>query len=810
VSALRHGPSGACLGIGVVFGVLGCGGDGWSAGKATADPLVGTVVQAEAAADPPPCPPGRRDYGDGACRLAHPCLDDDPCGPTRTCWNDGRGRATCGACRDGFIPDPTATDPDPDPDPDPGAGGSADGDAACVPDPGPHDHVGPARAGRESLMLWDGTMYRPRFLRGIDLGVGVPGHRPADLAISRDQYRRWIAQMGEAGFDTVRVLTLHPPRFYEELRRYNAAHPDAPLFLVQGVWLGESETGPDGDLHAATDAFDAEIERVVDAIHGDAEIPERAARGWGRFSADVTDWTIAILIGREVFAHEVLATDRSHPDDRRFEGQAFTLTDGNPASVWVAARLDHVVAYERARFGTERPVGFSNWLELDPLDHPTEPDSSRKDVAAIDLAALEATDAPAGHFVSFHAYPHYPHFVNDDPGYRTYADALGPNSYLGLLDDLRRHYRGKPVIIAEYGIPSSWGLTKRAHSGMHHGGHTETAQGVLAARMLRNIFATGLAGAFYFHWMDGWFKRIWMLEERTFPASRLALWPDLTNPQQCYGLVAFEPPGPDWGAAGTTNSRVDGRVTVVQGAATADAFHVEVTVDPPLADGERVTVAFDTHGDDLGALVLPGGEESGGRRVELALSYVANEDTARLEVIGPYDLQGIPAGTLPEGSLGRSVPMIGGDWRVLRWTTSVERCTADGADCFPGHAEPVGRLRARRAGVHPPSSQDAVIVDGGTVRVRVPWTFLQLTDPSRRMVFADDPTTPGWDAVETPGIAVVVTVADRAGRNAPVVGRGETDRIGWATWDVPPPTTERFKAGAETFFEAVRALPPVR
>jgi hypothetical protein len=729
-------------------------------------------------ARPSACAPGFRPYGDGACRPSNPCLLEDPCSPSRSCWNDGEGHATCGECRDGFVAVP----------------------GGCAQDDGPQDYIGPARAGRDSLMLWDGTRYRPRFLRGVDLGVGVPGETPGTLAIDREQYRRWFDRMREGGLDTIRVYTLHFPRFYEELRRHNLAHPEAPLHLIQGVWLRESATEPDHDLYRATEAFDAEIEAIVDAIHGAADVPERRGHGWGVYEADVSDWTIGVLVGREIFTREVEATDRLHAEDRRFEGEAFTLEDGNPSSAWMAARLDRIVAHDRSTYGTERPVAFSNWLELDPIEHPTEPDASGKDRTSIDLSTLDATRAPAGHFISFHVYPYYPHFVNEDPGYRTYADELGPNSYLGILDDLRNHYRGKPLIVAEYGVPSSWGLAKHADSGMHHGGHTEMEQGAHAARMLRNIFDTGLAGALYFHWMDGWFKRIWVLEDRTFPARRLPLWPDLTNPQQNYGLLAFDPEP----VALSEPAAGEGLVSSLRGGANAEGVELEIALRRPLEAGERVTVGFDTYGDTLGASVLPQGVEVT-RRVELALTHVAGTEGALLEVIGPYDLLGIPRGALPAHSLGRSVELGDVDWRVLTWNTAVDRCSDDGRLCFPRWETPVGNLRARTVGVQEATSQDAVTVDGDRVHVRVPFTFLQFTDPSRRAVFDDDPGTPEWDATTTEGVAFAVAV-DVDGE---VLGRGVTERIGWPLWDEAPATTERLKAGAETFFDAVRALPRV-
>ncbi len=81
------------------------------------------------------------------------------------------------------------------------------------------------------------------FLPGINLGATTPGHQPGELAIAASDYRRWFTEMGELGLRAVRIYTIHPPAFYTELARYNAAHPDAPLYLLQGVYLPD-ETYP--------------------------------------------------------------------------------------------------------------------------------------------------------------------------------------------------------------------------------------------------------------------------------------------------------------------------------------------------------------------------------------------------------------------------------------------------------------------------------------------------------------------------------------------------------------------------------------
>ena len=250
------------------------------------------------------------------------------------------------------------------------------------------------------------------------------------------------------------------------------------------------------------------------------------------------------LIGRELEAFEVVANDRQHPEVVAYEGKHLRLDPATPTAAWVAGHFDYAVGYERERYATTRPVGWSNRTELDPLHHPTEPASSRKDVVTLNLSGIDPFDAPARHFESFHAYPSWPNFVHEDPGYRATRDADGVNPYFGYLQELCAYYDGVPALITEFGVPSSWGRAKFSYGGFHHGGLSEAEQAALGARMARNIFDAGCGSAIYFHWMDGWFKRNWIVANRAFPGDRLPYWHDLTNPEQSYGMLAFDPVAP--------------------------------------------------------------------------------------------------------------------------------------------------------------------------------------------------------------------------------------------------------------------------
>ncbi len=86
----------------------------------------------------------------------------------------------------------------------------------------------------------------------------------------------------EAGYNAVRLYTLHFPWFYEELRQFNLDHPGNPLLLLQGVWLEEQEVYT--DLNNLSAEFDQEIREVVSAVHGDINIDTRFGKAHGSFA----------------------------------------------------------------------------------------------------------------------------------------------------------------------------------------------------------------------------------------------------------------------------------------------------------------------------------------------------------------------------------------------------------------------------------------------------------------------------------------------------------------------------------------------
>lgn len=657
-------------------------------------------------------------------------------------------------------------------------------------------YIGDFKSGTDYLQVWDGRRYVPIFLKGMNLGRGIPGAFPGDFAIKHDDYLRWFEQMGQMGINVLRVYSLHAPAFYDALAEFNCANPDKVIYLMQGVGLpNDPELGNEEllDLHHATAGFDELIDEAIDCIHGNATLPERKRRPKGEFKTDVSRWTIGMLIGREIVSDEVAATDRIHADETSFHSASLDLAHGNPTSVWVTARLAHTIEYEQNKYGVTRPAGFSNWLETDPLRHRTEGSRSRKDTTTIDTSAVTTPGAPAGLFASFHVYPYYPDFMSEDPDYQAFAsDEYGSNSYRGYLHELRAYHEGKqPVIVGEFGVPTSWGNAHFSSNGMHHGGHSEEMQAKFTKRMVESIYGEKLAGAVYFAWMDEWFKSCWITKDLAYPADHYPKWHDLANPQQAYGVLAYDLGKPKYDAFPKTDG--PGRVKTIETFADAEFYWVRLTLTKPLEDGESFTMGYDTYRDDLGESLLPDGSRTK-RRNEFALAVTAPA-TANLRVAKPYDMYGFQVKM--SYSHQQSIASDIGAWVDIKRSTSNPHGSDDGLFTFAGLDHVYGKLVARRAST-PASSLDAVVIDGPTVEIRVPWTMIQVADPTTFSVVHDDPKTPEFESEVTEGIAVSVAI------DGEIL---ETNRRIWPTWRGAPKYTERYKPAAQALAESFAKIP---
>ncbi len=59
----------------------------------------------------------------------------------------------------------------------------------------------PFKAIGDYFSVWDGKDYTKLFLKGMNLGISVPGTLPGELAASSEQYARWFEQIKSIGYN---------------------------------------------------------------------------------------------------------------------------------------------------------------------------------------------------------------------------------------------------------------------------------------------------------------------------------------------------------------------------------------------------------------------------------------------------------------------------------------------------------------------------------------------------------------------------------------------------------------------------------
>ena len=715
-----------------------------------------------------------------------------------------------------------------------------------------------ARTGYRRLEVPDGLGgWKSLWIKAVNIGAALPGKHPSEFPPDDSTYERWLSLVSEMGGNAVRVYTIHPPHFYRALERWNNEHPQRPLWLLHGVWTELPPGAHSGDYDDPVWAgeFRAEMQHVVDLLHGHALIRARAGHASGRYAADVSRWTLGYIIGREWEPYSVLDYTKRHPRVTAYEGRYVSVQGGNAMDAWLARFCDALTTYEMQRYNAQRPVAYTNWPTLDPLTHPTEstrseeaaiqhrrgevmPEGSHEydnDAIGLDGAKMRASAAfPAGVFASYHAYPYYPDFLVLDSGYARAASAEGSSAYFGYLRALVDHFGSMPLVISEYGVPSSRGIAHVQPQGWNHGGHSETQQAAIDARLTKEIFESGAAGAGLFALIDEWFKKNWIVVEFEQPLERKRLWLNPLDAEEHYGVIAMR--------AGMQDSAivVDGQRTDWRGAVPLyardspapnsphdplrlDAFFVRsdeayiyLRLDVGAVDWARAgyLIGIDTYRRDLGDRVLP----RTGTRAPVGLEFVVDlhgPEGSHLLVDHPYN----PYTRLPIlGSNPRRTMQVyhrpfrtrannSGVWDTLFIDTNRRRFGRDGTEYLSRGYDRNLLLHARQT----ENSLADWFADPatGTIEVRLPWGMLNVLDPSSHRVLFAPPAALHPQGVETDGFRFVIQSYDpshpaSSGQRFP---RARTaDEFAppplwtWRGWEQP-----RWYAERKPLFNAMRA-----
>lgn len=625
----------------------------------------------------------------------------------------------------------------------------------------------------------------PVYLKGVNLGFGTPGKFPTEFPEEERFYLEWFDSIGRMNANVIRVYTLLPPQFYSALKKFNKGRPfDQKLFLIQGIW---AELPPDHDFRAAhyLEEVKKEIENAVGIIHGRAKIEKRFGHAHGIYRNDVSDYVMGFIFGREWEPPDVVAYNRIGKDTA-FTGKRLAIENATPMEAWLTWMLDHLVGYELEEFKVSRPVAFMNWPPLDPLYHPSEatleeevalrrkageylPDRDfskafDEDAASLDETKIQVLDKAfrGGIFSSYHVYPYYPDFLRNDKKYSEASPAGVSPYYFNYLKELKSRYRNMPLLISEYGVPTSRGVARFHPAGLDHGGHNEEEQARILKELTLSIKEAGSAGGIVFSWIDEWFKSNWMTRASE---ENDQLWYNAQDPEEAYGVVAAAPThgGKLQGEAGSwkgsalvyskdsspltpMNDGANPGRTIKRLFADSDAGYLYLRMDVGgEIDWSRAAyiIAIDLYSDDEGDHLLP---FSTGYRSPVGFEYaiLLHGDRSRVvvddklaRIVFDASLKKLPGLTgYKENPVFGSVYNENGLFSDII-VTHRRRFGRDG-EIYPETFYNASALR--QGSIKEDSLADFYYSkEHGTIEIRLPWGLLGVADPSAlRFIYSSD------------------------------------------------------------------------
>ncbi len=631
---------------------------------------------------------------------------------------------------------------------------------------------------------WEGFL-----MKGVNIGVALPGKFPAEFSMSMEEYLEWLILIGKMEANTIRTYTILPPEFYNAFAQYNLLHHDKPLYLLQGVWatIPETHNYLDADY---TRAMQKEITDVIDVLHGNAVLKPKKGKAHGIYSTDVSQYVAGILFGREWEPDGVVKTNHQNTSDH-FQGHFIGVHYGTPMEVWLARMMDFIVLYETMTYSMQHMVSFVNWLPLDPLFHNTEFIENERvreydnDLEYVDFMNFHASPVFfPGIFASYHVYPYYPDFIYLDPKYAGYLNEEGEeDNFRAYLSELKVHHQGMPLVIAEYGLPSSRGNSHQTPSGLDQGGHDELSHAHLNSRLTRNIFKSGCAGAIYFEWADEWFKHNWLVMDFEIPFENRKLWHNMENPEQNFGIMALEPERKildgildDWQHAEA------GKLQSIRTSGDPSYFHIALPVEKLNFENRNIYIAIDIVPGEQGDHRLPFTEERFENGFEFFIEII-NKDSARILVDETYSVY--------TDIFNDNIP----DYRSVTNENAkfIEQLmfTNRGREFLTGeHVDSIVLNRSLLIfgnNSRPQYSNADWYYNDSTniLEMRLTWHLLNVTDPSKGCVLDNVIETPEIECLKTKGIELQIFVTDTTNKELYRIPDDGTYLHEWQTWKEP-------------------------
>ncbi|WEK54064.1 MAG: hypothetical protein P0Y55_16105 [Candidatus Cohnella colombiensis] len=555
-------------------------------------------------------------------------------------------------------------------------------------------------------------------VKGVNIGDTLPGEAGSTLPDDHSFYLDWLEQIANMNANTIRVYRLMPPTFYRALDSYNYSHPKEQLLLLQSLTVDQSGSSMKSLDREAVASFQASVDVTVNALHGQ----------YAQYSNDVSRYVLGYLLDPNLSAERVVATE-SAGAATGYAGEYVSVDkDASLTESWLATVIDYLFAYEQTNYQMQHPVAVAS-------DSTMKPFLMHMKVSSKVTAGL------------FGAYS----FLKD------------PESLKNNLESFVKEYQPYPLLISEFGYPSS-------------GNITESEQGESIVALWQAIKDSSAMGGLIYEWADEWGKSSSKTSSRMVPYDRGSLWHNVTDPAQNYGILALESKVP------TEYSMIlHGSGPLDSLALTSDEsyFYMKASFNQlPEFNKERIMIYLDTIDRKNGEYMLAPDVLQNWSGVEFNIR-IDHRDQAQLLVIPSYNAS--------KGTYFSAISTTGMFEQMGTGDEDESTLTAGSFEASSNH----------------------FYVENKTLYVRIPWMKLNFSDPSGLLVLNDEKRTGIFDneknvltARMTVGIIASLVIMDKK-TNEPTYHFPESvtsagyKTFTWSPWEVPKYTSRQKSSYAQ-------------
>ena len=381
------------------------------------------------------------------------------------------------------------------------------------------------------------------FLKGVNIGLSEPETDLSAPNTDYETYLDWFKKISEMNANTIKVFTVMPETFYHALYNFNL-NSKTPLYLFQGIWFNEDY------MYSYADAWDKDyqvynsfckgVTETVDIVHGNSDYTMYDGKNISVYKYDVSKWLVGYILGLE-WDYNFVENTNTHTNMAGYSGEYISTKQSASAFETFLCKVgDKLISFETKNYNYQTPIAFLNWSTTDPLTHSNEPFEEEDKVSVDTENIVSNQNYYCKMFAAVDAYPYYPEFLNYQPEYVNYTDEDGnKNPYRAYLNDLKKHY-SVPLLIAEFGVPTSRGVAHESVMKYNQGGISEKQQGEYVSNMMLDIARSGCAGGMIFSWQDEWFKQTWNTVKYS-PENPKNRTPNVMSAEQSYGILGYTP-----------------------------------------------------------------------------------------------------------------------------------------------------------------------------------------------------------------------------------------------------------------------------